>query len=71
VTENSTHLPLGEICGSLTRFIAIMSAKVMGRLAGVWAANGGAASRVIINNERSLIAPVYARKQRQRQQQKL
>ena len=27
-----THLPLGEICGSLTLFIAIRSAKVIGRL---------------------------------------
>ena len=25
VTENITHFPLGEICGSLTRFIAIKS----------------------------------------------
>jgi hypothetical protein len=33
VTENITHFPLGEICGSLTRFIAIMSANVIGRLA--------------------------------------
>jgi hypothetical protein len=34
VTENITHRPLGEICGSLTRFMAIKSAKVIGRLAG-------------------------------------
>jgi len=33
VTENMTHRPLGEICGSLTRFNAIRSAKVMGRRA--------------------------------------
>jgi hypothetical protein len=32
ITENITHFPLGEICGSLTRFIAIRSAKVIGRL---------------------------------------
>ena len=32
ITENSTHLPKGEICGSLTLFIAIRSAKVIGRL---------------------------------------
>jgi hypothetical protein len=31
VTENITHFPLGEICGSLTRFIAIRSANVIGR----------------------------------------
>jgi hypothetical protein len=31
VTENITHFPLGEICGSLTRFIAIKSANVIGR----------------------------------------
>jgi hypothetical protein len=35
VTENITHFPLGEICGSLTRFIAIMSANVIGRFAAV------------------------------------
>ncbi len=33
VTENITHFPLGEICGSLTRFIAIKSANVIGRFA--------------------------------------
>jgi hypothetical protein len=33
VTENITHFPLGEICGSLTRFIAIMSANVIGLFA--------------------------------------
>src|ERR1700712_3541234 len=32
VTENMTHLPLGEIWGSLTRFMACRSANVMGRL---------------------------------------
>ena len=31
VTENITHLPLGDTCGSLTRFIAIKSANVIGR----------------------------------------
>jgi hypothetical protein len=30
-TENITHLPDGEICGSLTRFIRCRSAKVIGR----------------------------------------
>ena len=33
VTENITHFPLGEICGSLTRFIAIRSANVIARFA--------------------------------------
>src|SRR6185437_7704670 len=47
VTEKSTHLPEGEICGSETRFIAMRSAKVMGRFvvdaAGCWAASGAIA----------------------------
>src|SRR5580658_3990085 len=41
VTEKRTHLPEGEICGSETRFIAMRSAKVMGRFCvagtGCWA----------------------------------
>src|SRR5580658_4753436 len=40
VTEKRTHLPEGEICGSETRFIAMRSAKVMGRFC--WAASGSA-----------------------------
>jgi hypothetical protein len=43
VTLNNTHLPLGEICGSLTRFIAIRSAKVIGRLPEVAEALGAGA----------------------------
>ena len=38
VTEKRTHLPEGEIWGSEMRFMACRSAKVMGRLGGVWAA---------------------------------
>jgi hypothetical protein len=33
VTENITHLPEAEICGSLTRFNAIRSANVIDRFA--------------------------------------
>jgi len=33
ITENMTHFPEGETCGSLTRFIAMRSRKVIGRFA--------------------------------------
>src|SRR6185437_14687306 len=44
VTEKRTHLPEGEICGSETRFIAMRSAKVMGRFC--WPADVSGATRV-------------------------
>src|SRR6185437_3912354 len=54
VTEKRTHLPEGEICGSETRFIAMRSAKVMGRfcveLAGCWA-ESDVIARAAMRNE--------------------
>ena len=59
VTENITHFPLGEICGSLTRFIACKSANVIGLFAASCATATPAITKPHAKIKRNLIAPVY------------